>query len=88
MTNIETMAKEYREYKRMIEELQALQNAIADEIKAVMTEAGETKMIIGEYKISYSDCTRKDLDKKRLEQDLGSLDEYLKITQYKRFSIA
>jgi len=88
MKNIAEKAREYREYKRMIEELEALKDALADDIKAAMAEAGETKMIIGEYKISYSDCTRKSLDQKRLEADLGDLSEYMKVTTYKRFAIA
>ena len=85
---MESKIKEYREYARMIEELTALKDAIADELKAELAERGETKLIVGEYKISYTDCTRKDLDKKRLEADLGDLTEYTKVTTYKRFSIA
>jgi len=81
-------AKEYREYKRMIEELQDLQAAIADEIKATMAETGETKLIAGEYKISYTDAKRETLDKKKLELDLGDLSDYVKVTTFKRFSIA
>ena len=88
MTNLETKIKEYREYKRMIEEMEAIANAIADELKAAMAEAGQDKMIVGEYKLSYVDCIRKDLDKKRLEADLGDLSEYTKISSYKRFSVA
>ncbi|MDR2044246.1 MAG: hypothetical protein LBQ15_07755 [Clostridium sp.] len=75
--------KQYHEYKRLAEEAQA----IADELKAAMTERGESKLIVGEYKVSYSDCTRKDLDKKRLEADLSDLSEYTKITSYKRFAV-
>lgn len=88
MTNLQDKIREYREYARMIEEMEALKDAIADELKVAMTEAGQDKMIVGEYKLSYTDCTRKDLDKKRLEADLGDLSEYTKVTIYKRFSVA
>ena len=80
--------KEYREYKRMIEELQDLADAIADELKATMIAENTDKMIIGEYKLSYTDAIRETLDKKRLEADLGDLSEYTKVTVYKRFSVA
>ncbi|MDR1001599.1 MAG: hypothetical protein LBL96_12530 [Clostridiales bacterium] len=88
MTNLESRIREYREYARMIEELAALKEAIADELKAAMSAAGESKMIVGEYKLSYTDCTRRDLDKKRLEADLGDLSDYTKVTTYKRFQVA
>ena len=89
MLNFETKAREYREYKRMIEELQGLADSIADEIKSAMNEAGESKLIIGEYKISYTDCTRRDLDKKRLEADHGDIyAAYTRETSYKRFAVA
>ena len=88
MTNLEAKAREYREYKRMIEEMQALADSLADEIKAAMTEAGESKLIVGEYKLSYIEAKRETLDKKRLEADLGDLTEYTKVTTYKRFSVA
>ena len=85
---LEARIREYREYKRMIEEMQALADSIADELKAAMTEAGESKMIVGEYKLSYTEATRETLDKKRLEQDLGDLTGYTKVTTYKRFAVA
>lgn len=80
--------KEYREYKRMAEEMLALADSIADEIKTAMTEAGESKMVVGEYKLSYTEAKRESLDKKRLEADLGDLSEYTKVTFFKRFSVA
>ena len=88
MTDMETKIKEYREYKRMIEELETLASAIADKLKAAMAEVGKDKMIIGEYKLSYSDVQRRTLDQKYLEADLGDLSEYMSVTTYKRFSVA
>lgn len=89
MANIESKIREYREMKRIAEEAQALADAIADEIKAAMVEAGESKMIIGEYKLSYTECTRSDIDKKALQADHADIyAAYLKETVYKRFSVA
>ena len=83
-----TKVREYREMKRLAEEALAAADAIADEIKAAMNEAGESKMIVGEYKLSYTDAKRETLDKKRLEADLGDLSEYTKTTTYKVFKVA
>ena len=88
MTTLTERIREYREYKRMIEEMQSLADSIADELKAAMTEANESKLIIGEYKLSYTEATRSTLDKKRLEADLGDLTDYTKTTHYKVFKVA
>ena len=47
MTELTAKIREYREFKRLAEEAQAAADSIADEIKAAMTEAGESKMIVG-----------------------------------------
>ena len=47
----------------MIEELEALKESIAGELKTAMTELGETKMIVCEYKLSFTDAKREALDK-------------------------
>ena len=88
MTNLQEKIREYREFKRMAEEAQALADAIADELKAAMTEAGETKLTVGEYKLSYTEAKRETLDKKRLESDLGDLSEYTKTTHFRVFKVA
>jgi hypothetical protein len=88
MTNLENKIREYREMKRLAEEAQAAADAMADELKAAMLEAGESKMVVGEYKLSYTESKRETLDKKRLEQDLGDLTDYTKVTYYKTFKVA
>ena len=88
MKELEAKIKEYREYKRLIDETKKVADAIADELKAVMEESGESTMIVGEYKLHYVDVVRKDLDKKRLEAEHAALyTAYLKETTYKRFSV-
>ena len=88
MTNLESKIKEYRELKRMAEEAQAMADAIADELKAEMSAAGQEKLVVGEYKLSYTEAKRETLDKKRLQEDLGDLSEYTKTTHYKVFKVA
>lgn len=69
--NNELIAKirEYREYKQMIDEMESIVEAIADELKAYMTTEGKDKMIIGEYKLSFIEATRKDVDRKNLKKN-------------------
>jgi predicted phage-related endonuclease len=81
--------KEYREYKRLAEEMLALAESIGDELKRYMTETGQSKAIVGEYKLSYTDVSRTDIDKKRLETEQAEIyAEYLKETSYKRFLVS
>ena len=71
-----------------MEETKKLADDIAEELKKVIAESGESTMIIGEYKLNYTDVVRKDLDKKRLEAEHKALyDAYLKESVYKRFSV-
>ncbi|GHU57786.1 hypothetical protein AGMMS49975_23820 [Clostridia bacterium] len=88
MTNLESKIKEYREMKRLAEEALAAADSIADELKAAMNEAEESKMIIGEYKLSYTDCKRTGIDKKALAADHADIyTAYLEETSYKRFAV-
>ena len=81
--------REYREYHRMIEEMQAIKEAIADELKAYMQEAGESKMIIGEYKLSYTEVKRTEIDKKRFQAENADLYAlYSKELAYMRFLVS
>ena len=88
MTDLYEKIKEYNEYSEMIKEMEAVKSSISDEIKAAMEEAGQDTMFVGEYKIAYTEAKRETLDKKRLAADIGDLSEYMKITFYKRFTIA
>jgi len=89
MTQWHEKIKEYKEYTRLMEELAELKDALAGELKAMMTEAGESKMVIGEYKLSHTKTTRTDIDKKRLQAEHEEMyNQYLKESKYMRFAIA
>jgi len=88
MKELEAKIREYREYKRLIDETKKLTDGLANELKDVMEASGESVMIVGEYKMQYVDVVRKDLDKKRLEVEHKALhDAYLRDTVFKRFSV-
>ncbi len=75
------------EIKRMIEELQAEETALADEIKAFMGE--EETMICGNYKVTYKDVASKRVDTAALRKLLGdeALEPYTRIIITRRFSV-
>ena len=80
--------KEYKEYSAMIDELSHLKDTIADELKALMTTTGQDRLTIGQYTISYTDCSRRDIDKKTLQANYSEIyNGLLKETHYKRFSV-
>lgn len=85
MTKLELSQKveEIRKYKAMMEEISNVEKALESEVISYMNENGLTEEITDSAKITYKEQTRATLDKKRLEKDLGSLEEYERITSYK-----
>ena len=89
MASLESKIREYREYKRLAEEAQATADSIADELKAAMTESGETTAIVGEYKLSYTPYTSSRVDTAALKRELPDVAaRYTKTTEARRFSVA
>lgn len=79
---LEMKVQEIRKYKAMVEEATNIQNALEREVISYMNENGLTEEITDSAKITYKPQSRTTLDKKRLEEDLGSLAEYEKVTTY------
>ena len=65
---LEAKVEEIRKYKAMV--------------ISYMNENNLTEEITDTAKITYKSQVRSTLDKKRLEEDLGSLEEYTKTTTY------
>lgn len=80
--DLEKKVQEIRRYKAMAEEAAEIQKALEAEVITYMVENGLDTEITDSAKIIYKSQTRSTLDKKRLEEDLGSLEEYTKITAY------
>lgn len=79
---LENKVQEIRRYKAMAEEASEIRSALEAEVIAYMVENGLTEEFTDSAKISYKSQTRATLDKKRLEEDLGSLEEYTTVTEY------
>ena len=79
---LDKKVQEIRKYRAMAEEAAEIQKALEAEVINYMVENGLDTEITDSAKITYKSQTRSTLDKKRLEEDLGSLEEYTKITAY------
>lgn len=80
--DLENKVQEIRRYKAMAEEAANIQHSLEAEVIAYMVENNLTEEFTDSAKISYKSQTRATLDKKRLEEDLGSLEEYTTVTAY------
>ena len=81
-SELENKVQEIRRYKAMAEEAAEIQKSLEAEVITYMVENGLDTEITDTAKITYKSQTRSTLDKKRLEEDLGSLEEYTKVTEY------
>lgn len=81
-SELENKVQEIRRYKAMAEEAAEIQKSLEAEVINYMVENGLDTEITDSAKITYKSQTRATLDKKRLEEDLGSLEEYTKVTAY------
>jgi predicted phage-related endonuclease len=86
---MESRIREYREYKRLAEEAQAVADSIADELKAHMNEQGESKLTVGEYKLTYTPYTSNRVDTVALKKELPDIAaRFTKSTETRLFSVA
>ena len=89
MNELSERIKMYREYKRLSEEALSLADSIADELKSIMTEQGVERLIVGEYKLSYTDVSRTDINRKKLQEEESEIfEKYSYTTSYKRFLVS
>ncbi len=79
---LEAKVQELRSLKALKEETENELRAIEREIINYMTENEKDTEITDTAKITFKEQVRATLDKKRLEEDLGSLEEYTKVTKY------
>ena len=79
---LEAKVQELRSLKALKEETENELRAIERGIINYMTENEKDTEITDTAKITFKEQVRATLDKKRLEEDLGSLEEYTKVTKY------
>lgn len=79
---LENKINELRSLKALERETADEANAIEVEIIDYMKENNLDTEITDTATVTYKSQTRKTLDKKRLEEDLGDLTDYEKVTTY------
>lgn len=80
--------REYKEFKRMSEEIKNEMLLIEESIKNEMTEQKVDQLTIGEYKIKWTTVVTNRIDSKKLKQDHEELySAYSKDSISKRFSV-
>ena len=87
MSKFESLCNEYRENKRFIEELEAMNDSIKADIIALM---GDRETVIeGSTKAMFKTVTSSKLDSKALKEEHPDIAAaYTKQTSYKRFTVA
>ncbi len=87
MTQFETLCTEYRENKRLIEELEAMNDSIKADIIAIM---GDRETVTeGATKATLKTVTSSRFDSSSFKKSHPALfDEYSTQTSYKRFTVA
>lgn len=87
MSKFEALCNEYRENKRLMEELEAMNDSLKADIIAMM---GDRETVIeGSTKAMFKTVTSSKLDSKALKaehQDIAAA--YTTLTSYKRFTVA
>nr|DAI46368.1 MAG TPA: hypothetical protein [Caudoviricetes sp.] len=86
ISKFNALCKEYRENKRLIEELEALQDVIKSDILDIM---GDRDILVdGADKVTYKEIESRRLDSNRLKkEEPATYDKYSTLTSYKRFSV-
>lgn len=87
MSKFETLCNEYRENKRLIEELEAMNESIKADIIAIM---GDRETVVeGATKAIYKSVISSKLDSKALKESYPDIvAAYTRETSYKRFTVA
>lgn len=87
MSKFETLCNEYRENKRLIEELEAMNDSIKGDIIAIMGD--RDTVTEGAAKATYKSVTSTRIDTKAMKKDFPDIvDQYTSETSYKRFTVA
>ena len=87
MTKFETLCNEYRENKRLIEELEAMNDSLKADILAIMGD--DETHIEGAAKATNKTVVSFRLDSTAIKKDLPDIfSRYSTATSYKRFTVA
>jgi predicted phage-related endonuclease len=87
MNELKSVITDYRGLKAMKEQLEEELKALEREIIGYMDSNEKLTETGDDFTVKLSTCERRTIDTKRLEEDLGSLAEYQRISQYRRLYV-
>lgn len=87
MNELEKMVADYRSLKAMKEQLEEELKDAEREIISYLDNNEKISETGSDFTVKVATCERRTLDSKRLEEDLGSLSEYQRISQYRRLYV-
>ena len=87
MNELEKVVADYRSLKAMKEQLESELRDAEREIISYLDNNEKISETGSDFTVKVATCERRTLDSKRLEEDLGSLSEYQRISQYRRLYV-
>ena len=87
MQELEQVISDYRGLKAMNEQLDEELKAVEREIIGYMDTNEKLTETGKDFTVKLSTCERRTIDTRKLEEDLGSLAEYQRVSQYRRLYV-
>ena len=87
MKELEQAVADYRSMSTLLEEITAEVESLKREIIGYLDDNNKLSETGKDFTVKVSTCERRTLDAKRLEEDLGSLSEYQRVSQYRRLYV-
>lgn len=87
MNQLESVVADYRSLKALKEDLEEQIKSLERDMIDYLDSNQKLSETGSNFTVKVSTCERRTLDSKRLEEDLGSLAEYQRISQYRRLYI-
>lgn len=87
MKELEQAVADYRSMSTLLEEITAEVESLKQEIIGYLDDNNKLSETGKDFTVKVSTCERRTLDAKRLEEDLGSLSEYQRVSQYRRLYV-
>lgn len=87
INELEKVVTDYRGLKALKEQVEEELKAVEREIIGYMDTNEKLTETGKDFTVKLSTCERRTIDTRKLEEDLGSLAEYQRISQYRRLYV-
>ncbi|WP_195968246.1 hypothetical protein [Blautia obeum] len=87
INELESVVADYRSLKALKEQVEEELKAVEREIIGYMDSNEKLTETGKDFTVKLSTCERRTIDTRKLEEDLGSLAEYQRISQYRRLYV-